>query len=463
MEPGEWRVIWESKNRMRTTKRLGAAMQFTQSRTEWTLAQNHIPAGVSSSARLREQPWPLFFESADGPYIYDVDGNRLVDYALGNGPMLLGHRPRPVIEAVIRQLDAGLLYAGQHRLESQVAELLVQTVPCAEKVLFSQTGTEAILAALRIARGATGRQKVLKFQGHYHGWADGLFYNVDAGDLSLSVDGLVETAPASGGQQLCVGSDVLVTIWNDIEAFKAVMNHHGAELAAVIMEPIMQAGVILPRPGYLELVRELCDRHGIPLIFDEIVTGYRFGLHGAQGMLGVTPDLAVFGKAMASGFPVSVVVGRNDLFDGVSNGSVVHSGTYNAYPVGMAAAAATIRHLADPNEGAYDILHARGTKLLEGLQSIATDSSRPILVQGAPAMMFLAFTDATQLFDSRDLARVDARLGQLFRRSLVESGVRAHGRGGFLLSTAHSEEDIAETLSACVVALGRLVEKSGAN
>jgi glutamate-1-semialdehyde 2,1-aminomutase len=443
---------------MHQTKTRDIAMQFTESRAELALAGKFLPGGVNSSVRLREQPWPLFFASADGAYVYDIDGNRLVDYALGNGPMLLGHSPRPVIEAVIRQLNVGLLYAGQHRLESQVAELLAQTIPCAEKVRFSQTGTEAILAALRIARAATGRQKVLKFQGHYHGWADALFYNVDARGSSISSDGLVETTPGSGGQQLSVESDVLVTIWNDIEAFAAVISHHGPELAAVIMEPIMQAGVILPRPGYLEMVRELCSRHGIVLIFDEIVTGYRFDLHGAQGMLGVTPDLAVFGKAMSSGFPVSAVVGRSDLFEGVSDGSVVHAGTYNAYPVGMAAAFATIRHLADPNEGAYDILHARGSTLLDGLRSIAGDSVRPLLVQGVPAMIFLAFTDATQLFDSRDLAKINARLGESFRRLLIESGVRAHGRGGFLLSTAHSETDIAETLSTCVAALGDLVE-----
>jgi glutamate-1-semialdehyde 2,1-aminomutase len=315
--------------------RASAGLTFEESRLRLERAKRTIPGGVHSNIRLSEQPWPLWFDHADGSHIYDVDGNDLIDYVLANGPLLLGHTPKPVTDAVKVQLDKGLIYAGQTDLEVEASERIVQMVPCAEQVRFNMTGTEAVQAALRIARGATGRQKILLFQGHYDGWADSVLFNNGTMGRSLDADGAegeLAAVAESQGVQGAVAADLIVAQWNDADAVEAVLARHRDEIAAVIMEPILcNSGVILPRPGYLELVRDLCSRFGIVLIFDEIITGFRVGPGGAQGMLGVTPDLAVFGKALASGLPVACVAGRAALFDGVSVGRVMHAGTFNAW------------------------------------------------------------------------------------------------------------------------------------
>ena len=217
----------------------------------------------------------------------------------------------------------------------------------------------------------------------------------------------------------------------------------------MIMEPVMgNTGVITPQPGYLERARELCTRHGVVLIYDEIITGFRLGLGGAQGLFGVTPDLAVFAKALASGFPIAAVAGRRDLFDGVADGSILHGGTFNGYPVGLAAAAATIRTLADPSAGVYETIDARGRQLMDGFRAIATSAPLPMHVTGLPAMSFVAFTDAPELIDHRDVARLEPDVPKTFGRLMAERGIRVHGRGLWLMSAAHSERDIDRTLDA---------------
>ncbi|MBM4409568.1 MAG: aminotransferase class III-fold pyridoxal phosphate-dependent enzyme, partial [Chloroflexi bacterium] len=394
--------------------------------------------------------------------------NRLIDYALGNGPLLLGHSPRPVLDAVRRELRRGLLYAAQSELEAQVAELLQEHVPCAELARFCQSGTEGIPLALRLTRAATGRTRILKFQGHYHGWADEITFNTWPtlpGGPAISDPSnacLIPTTPASRGLRPGSAADVLVTTWNDPAALEAVFARHGSELAAVIMEPVMgNTGVITPRPGYLERARELCTKHGTVLIFDEIITGFRVGLRGAQGLYGVTPDLAVFAKALASGFPLAAVTGRAELFDGIGDGTVLHGGTFNGYPVGMAAALATLRTLADPASGVYEAVEARGRQLMDGFRAMAASSPLPLLVGGLPAMSFVAFTDQPELVDHRDVARLDQAVPKRFGALLAERGVRAHGRGLWLMSAAHSERDIEQTLEASADAI-HLIAASGA-
>ena len=236
-----------------------AGLTFDESRRLLDRAKRTTPGGVHSNIRLSEQPWPLFFDHADGSHLYDVDGNDLIDYVLANGPLLLGHTPRPVIEAVKRQLDRGLIYAGQTDLEIEASERIVDMVPCAEQVRFNMTGTEAVQAAIRIARAATGRQKILVFQGHYDGWADNVLFNNGTMGRSLDEDGAVgELAPVpeSPGVEAVVATDVIVAQWNDADAVESVLARHRDDLAAVLMEPIMgNSGVILPRPGYLETVQ----------------------------------------------------------------------------------------------------------------------------------------------------------------------------------------------------------------
>ena len=279
-------------------------LTFEKSRLLHHDSKKVIPGGVNSNVRMGEKPHPIFFEASEGPYLYDVDGNRLIDYVMGQGPMLLGHRPAFVIAAVEEQLGKGILYGAQHALEVEVAQLITRTVPSAEVVRFNMTGTEAVQAALRIARAATGRNAVLKFEGHYHGWADSVLFNVGSGSQTRSDGRGTEPVPESAGVATDAAGSLIVAPWNDPEALDGILSTYGDEVAAVIMEPVMaNSGVVEPRPGYLEAVRRMCDRHGIVLIFDEVITGFRAGLGGAQGRYGVIPDLTTMGKALASGFP----------------------------------------------------------------------------------------------------------------------------------------------------------------
>lgn len=427
-----------------------------------------LPGGVSSNARTTQQPWPLWFERGRGAHLFDIDGNELIDYALGNGPMLLGHSPKLVLDEVRRQLRRGLLYAAQHELEVEVAELLQEHIPCADRVRFAQSGSEGIPIALRLARAATGRSKVLKFQGHYHGQMDEILFNtwptLPSGPAQPDPNNacLIPTVASSRGVRPAAADDVLVTAWNDPAALEAVFAAHGHELAAVIMEPVMgNTGVITPLPGYLETARRLCTTHGVVLIYDEIITGFRVGLRGAQGLFGVAPDIAVFAKSLASGFPISAIVGRADLFDGLADGSVLHGGTFNGYPVGMAAALGVLRVLTDPELGVYETLEARGRQLMDGFRTLAAESPIPILVQGLPPMSFVAFTDAPALVDHRDVARLDPEIPKRFQALMAERGVRCHGRGLFLLSAAHSSRDIERTLDASADALREIARERG--
>jgi glutamate-1-semialdehyde 2,1-aminomutase len=425
------------------------ALNFDGSRDLRDRARAVIPAGVNSNVRLREQPFPLYFERSEGAYLFDVDGNRLIDYAMGNGPMLLGHRPQRVIDAVKRQLDVGLLYAGQHALEIEVAERIVELIPCAERVRFSQTGTEAVLTAIRIARAATGRQKILKFSGHFHGWSDSMFFNVHARPDEVGAGTDIPPRAESRGQQTAIGDDIIVATWNDEAPVERAFDRHGREIAAVILEPIMSNGAVDPEPGFLESLRRLTEESDTVLIFDEVITGFRYGVDGAQGLFGVVPDLAVFGKVIASGFPVSAIAGRADLFEGVEANEVSHVGTYNGYPVGMAAALATLQTLTDPSAGVYETIEARGQQLLAGLRDIGSSAGVPMLVQGRAPYSCLGFTHVERIVDHRGLTTLDADRGRTFMRLLVERGIRPYSRPAWMLSTAHTESDIDQTLAAC--------------
>ncbi len=426
---------------------------FEGSRRRLENAKRTIPGGVHSNIRLYEQPFPLFIDRGQGSRLWDVDGNEFIDYVLANGPMLLGHSPRAVVDAVKAQLDRGLLYAAQTDLEVEASELIARMVPCAEQVRFNMTGTEAVQAALRIARAATGRQKVLIFQGHYDGWADSVLFNTGTRGERLE-DGSLSPQVESGGVQATVAGDLRVAEWNYADAVEGILARHRDEIAAVLMEPIMgNSGVIEPRPGYLQAVRDLCTRFGIVLIFDEIITGFRVGPGGAQGRLGVTPDLAVFGKAVASGLPVSCVVGRRDLFEGIAAGRVGHMGTFNAWPPGMAATVATLRILGDPSSGVYDTLERVGARLIAGLREVASARHAGLLVQGLPMLFATTFNPLPAVFDQADAAQADFPRLRSFIPYLLRRGVRIAGRGNWMLSSAHTEADVDETIEAFDAAL----------
>ncbi len=420
---------------------------FEQSRRLLESSRKVIPGGVNSNIRMGEQPHPIFFESAEGPYLFDADGNRLIDYVMGQGPMLLGHRPGFVLEAVEHQLSQGILYGGQHELEVEVARLVTRMVPSTEMVRFNMTGTEAVQAALRIARAATRRHMVVKFEGHYHGWADSVLFNVGSGSHSIAAGPGLATMPESAGMAPEAGSSLIVVPWNDAGALEEVLASVGDSVAAVIMEPVMaNSGVVEPAPGYLEAVRDLCDRHGIVLIFDEVITGFRAGLGGAQGRYGVIPDLTTMGKALASGFPVGCVAGRREIMEIVSTGDVTHAGTFNASPISMAAARAALDHLYLGGSELYDTLEARGRRLMEGLGGVIEDHGAPCLVQGLPTVFNLMFTELSAVTNHREVLMTDRARRAAFQSHLAAAGVRISGLGNLFLSSTHTADVIDSTV-----------------
>jgi glutamate-1-semialdehyde 2,1-aminomutase len=276
----------------------GDMRRYDKSIRLYERTKRHLAGGVSSNVRYASTPVPLFFARGEGARLYDVDGNVHIDYVLGNGPAILGHAPKPVIEAVARSLADGQVYAAQHPRETELAERLCWLLPGAEVVRFATSGTEAVLMAMRLARAFTGRDKILKFEGHYHGWSDQAYISAQP---SLNEAGPAdEPVPVAGspGIPASVLQDVVVAGWNDLAALEAAFDRHAGEIAGVIMEPVMvNGGAVVPEAGYLAGVRDLCRAKGALFICDEVITGFRVGLRGAQGRFGVTADLAIYAKA----------------------------------------------------------------------------------------------------------------------------------------------------------------------
>ncbi|MBB5752729.1 aspartate aminotransferase family protein [Prosthecomicrobium pneumaticum] len=403
-----------------------------------------IAGGVNSNFRMNIAPTPLVFERADGPYLFDVDGNRLIDYYLGMGPMILGHRPQGVVDAVSAAMERGILFGGQSDLETEAARLVCEFVPCAERIRFASSGSEADQAAIRLARAATGRRVVLKFEGHYHGWFDNVLWSTaPPPDAAGPAD---HPVPVSGSRgqlgEAAYGIEVLP--WNDLALVEARLAQ--GDVAAVIMEATMcNAGAIRPADGYLEGVRAACSAAGTVLIFDEVITGFRLGAGGAQGHFGVTPDLATFGKAIANGFPVAAVAGRADILDLVATGGVVHGGTYNAQLLSMAATVATLRAL---TPDLYAGIERAGARLMEGMRARFEAAGVRAVVTGYPAIFHVAFGLDAPARNYRDLARSDKKAYVAFTTALLERGVRALERGAWFLSSTHDDAVIDATLDA---------------
>jgi glutamate-1-semialdehyde 2,1-aminomutase len=392
---------------------------------------------VSSNFRLNISPTPLVFERAEGACLIDADGNRLIDYYLGMGPMILGHTPQDVIAAATAQMQKGLLYGGQSGPETEAARLFCEMVPCAERMRFCSSGSEAVQLALRLARTATGRRVMIKFAGHYHGWFDNILWS--------TTPPLDATAPVPGSRgQVAATDEVEVMEWNDLPALKARLAK--GDVAGIIMESIMcNQGAIHPLPGYLEGVREACTESGTILIFDEVVTGFRVGPGGAQKLLGVTPDLATFAKAIANGFPVAALGGRADLMDLMTHG-VVHGGTYNGQAVAMAATVAVLNRLRDGT--AHGAMAARGTRLMDGIRRAFAEAGIPAIVAGPPQIFHVGIGLTSRPRNWAGLAAMDRPRYVRFTTALLRHGVRALERGAWFLSTEHDDEVIDATLEA---------------
>jgi glutamate-1-semialdehyde 2,1-aminomutase len=424
-------------------------MRFDRSRELYERACRTTPGGIHSNVRKIWKPVPMFYDRGRGSHVWDVDGNEYIDYVLARGPLLLGHSPQAVLDAVKAQMDRGLMYAGQHELEIETSELFCKLVPCAEMVRFSSSGSEAVHAAIRLARAVTGRCKVLRFEGHYHGWLDNMFWNYAPPMDRIGPREEPAAWPQSRGQSPEDGRHLVIRPWNDSAMVEEAFERHGDEIAAVITEPIMcNSGGIMPVKGFLEGLRKLCDAHGALLIFDEIITGFRVSLGGAQEYLGVTPDLATFAKGMAGGFPVSAVAGQRAHMEAFGDLSVAHSGTYNSNGPCAAASVAAMRMLSADDGEVLKLAHARGARLMEGIREAGRASGKDVHVRGVPTVFHVSFNDPVEIVDYRSFAQRDTQAYERFWSALQERGVRSVPGGLWFVSTAHTEQDVDQTLAA---------------
>lgn len=405
-------------------------------------AKRVLASGVSSEFRKYNHPHALFYSHGKGTRIYDVDGNEYLDFTLSQGPLILGHSHPEVLQAVHDYSAQGQLFAGQHLQEIELAEKLNQLIPSAELMRFCLDGSEAVQTAFRVARAKTGRQKFLRFEGHYHGWLDNVAYGISAPSAeALGSREQPNVFPWSAGLPDSSTEDFLVLPWNDLDLVKRTLEQRHSEIAAIITEPIMcNNGCILPQKGYLEGLRALCDQYGIALIFDEVITGFRVGLRGAQHYFGITPDLSIFAKAMGSGYPISAVVGKREWMELIEQGKVIHAGTMNSGNPTVAAALATIRVL--EREHPYDRMYALGKQLMDGLRDVAQQTGQNLVVQGLGPMFVTYFGAPDSPRDYRDTLHADkAKLGR-FIAGLHDQGIRVIGRGLWYLNAAHTEEDV---------------------
>jgi glutamate-1-semialdehyde 2,1-aminomutase len=424
---------------------------FTASDRYRDKARLVIAGGVNSNVRLAGRS--LCFTRASGAQLFDLDGNAYIDYALGMGPAILGHAPPEIISAVSDTLSRGQLYAGQHEAELELGRIIQSLVPAAELVRFGITGSEMVQAAMRVARAHTGRTKIVKFDGHYHGWFDNIL--TGARDTRESLEEFGESAaPPTPGQSLAALEDLLMVPWNDIDLLARCFLKHRSEIAAVLMEPMMcNAGAIVPRPGYLEAVRRLCLDHGAVLIFDEVITGFRLGLGGAQGRFMVQADLAVFAKAIGGGFPLAALTGRRELMNLIGSGAVNHSGTYNSNVVSTTAGLATLTVLARNNGQCLAQIERIGNSLIDGLRDLGRALSINLHVSGIGPVFSTSFGPRRDVVDYASFKQCDESKNQQFMNNLLVRGVRPTSRGTWFVSAAHTEADVDKTLLAAREAL----------
>ncbi len=409
-------------------------------------AKKSLAGGVSSEFRKYNHPHAIFYSHAEGSRIFDVDGNEYLDFTLSQGPMILGHNHPHVVRRVEEYAKKGQLYAGQHVLEVELAEKLQKLIPSAELMRFCLDGSEAVQTAFRVARAKTGKNKFLRFEGHYHGWLDNVAWGLST--LSAELLGTREDPavfPWTAGLPPHVRDDFMILPWNDLSLLekKVRENHH--EIAAIITEPIMcNSGCILPRQGYLQGMRDLCDRYNIALIFDEVITGFRTAPGGAQSYYNVIPDLSIFAKAIASGYPISAIVGKKDWMNLITEGKVIHAGTMNSSNSTVAAAIGTLEVM--ESEKIHDHIFRLGQQLMDGLREIGSKYNTNFLVQGLGPMLHSGFTDLKEVNDFRDVLSYDKTRLNKFIAGMHNNGIRVIGRGLWYISAAHTEEDIIAAL-----------------
>ena len=434
---------------------------FTRSQELFLRAQRSIAAGVNSGIRKLEAPVPLYFARGSGPDLWDVDGNHYLDFQLGQGALLYGHAPAGMADAIGAQARLGTHWAAQCELELEVAERLQQLIPAAELVRFSNSATEVVLTAFRLARAHTGRKLILRFEGHYHGWADeGLVGFANPADRWGDDENPARLHPSKGVIPEVLDQFV-VARWNDPGHLRRRMDEFRGQIAAVVFEPVLcNTCVIEPAAGLMATIRELCDRDGAMMISDETITGFRFGAACAQGYYGFKPDLTILGKAVGGGTPFAALAGTKAAMAKIISGEVVHAGTLNGNPLCLAASKWCLDQVRTQGSDHPARIQKLGRKLMAGLTELAAEHSVPMRPQG-PGLIFhsvLLKPGAPEgpINDYRDyVRRQDAPRWTHLRRCLLEEGVRAIERGLWSISLAHEDSDIDEALKRAAVAFRR--------
>ena len=403
-----------------------------------------VPGGVNSNVRLEVAQ--RYFSHGSGPWLWDSEGRDYIDYVLGQGPAFLGHAHPRMVAGVTESIAAGMTFAAQTEVELEAAEGLVNALGWPDMVRIGMTSTESVQAAFRLARAATGRRLFLRFRGQYHGWLDNVLVN--------SQDPWPRVA--SNGQ-LASSLDESITIeWNDLEAVRQAVAEHPEQIAAIITEPMMlNAGAIMPQPGFLEGLREISQTHGIVLIFDETITGFRLGLQGAIGRFGVEPDLAIYGKAVAGGFPASVLVGSARLMSLFANGTN-HSGTFNANVLSCAAIVHALAIM--QSTSIYDDVERTGGQLMASLGALVAEFDLQIQVRGLPAAFHVSFDTTDPVTSFSDLQRADSDRYRRLVPHAIDAGVWLTGRGIWYVSGAHDDATNDATLARMRNALTNFVE-----
>lgn len=424
---------------------------MTESR--FSIAQKFIPGGVNSPVRAFKSVGgePVFVKRAKGPYIWDADDKQYIDYVGSWGPMILGHAHPDVIKAVQETAENGLSFGAPTESETSLAKKICELIPSIDKVRMVSSGTEATMSALRLARGFTGRDKIIKFEGCYHGHSDSLLVKAGSGALTFGV-------PTSPGVPASLAELTITLPFNDLSSLEDIFKQMGEEVAAVIIEPIAgNMNFIAPQTGYLERMRELCTKYGTVLIFDEVMTGFRVGLQGAQGVFDVTPDLTCFGKVIGGGMPVGAFGGREDIMNQVSpDGPVYQAGTLSGNPVAMAAGIKTLELISAPKF--FENLTVKTKSLLIGLKNVAQSANIPLCTQGTGGMFGFFFTEADRVSSFEESMACDTERFNKFFHGMLEQGVYlapSSYEAGFV-SCMHSENDIADTIDKAALVMSTL-------
>lgn len=404
-------------------------------------AKRLIPGGVNSPVRAFN-PYPFFVKYAKGSRIFDVDGNEYIDYCMGYGPLILGHAPEPVVEAVREQLEKGTLYGTPTEQEVELAELICDAVPCAEMVRLVNTGTEATMSAIRAARGFTGRKKIVKFEGCYHGAYDCVLVKAGSGATTFGM-------PSSLGVPEETVQNTLVLPYNEIEGFEGLIEREGENIAAVIIEPVVgNAGVILPKDGYLRRVRELTKEKGIVLIFDEVITGFRLSFGGAQEYYDIIPDMVTLGKIMGGGFPIAAFGGQKEIMEVVAPvGRVYQAGTFSGNPISVVAGLATLETVHRKGDSLYKELELKARMICDAVRDFVEDKNLSVQVNDVASMFQIFFVDG-EVYDYESAKKADKAKFMTYHKKLLERGVFVPPSQfeTCFVSSEHSREEIEKTI-----------------